>query len=169
MLWLKKLGIEGTHAVLAAIELGRRVLRASDRRPRLRTTQQVYGYLEPALAARRRERMHVLCLSSAYVLLADVLVAEGTQEECPMEPGDVFRPAVIVGARAVVLAHNHPCGDVRPSEEDLVLTQQAMRVGEVLGIQVLDHLIVGAGHYFSMAEGGLCGLVAPATARDRSR
>ncbi len=161
-LLVAQVGAEAAHAVRAAIELGRRALRARDGRLRLSSAQEAYLYLEPALAARRRERFHVLCLSSRRVLLADVLVAEGTQDECPVDLRDVFRAAVVAGARVVVLAHNHPGGDVRPSAGDLALTQEAVSAGQVLDIPVVDHLVVGTGRYLSMAEHGLCGLAAQA-------
>jgi len=108
------------------------------------------------LAARRRERFHVLCLSSRHVLLADVLVAEGTQDGCMVDPREVFSVALAVRARGVVLAHNHPSGDPKPSEHDIILTERAVAAGQLLGISVVDHLVVGAGRYLSMAERGLC-------------
>lgn len=153
---VEQVGTEAANAVRAAIELGRRALRARDVRPRLKTARQVYLYLEPALAARRRERFHVLCLSPAHVLLADVLVAEGTEHGCLVDPREVFSAAIATGASGLVLAHSHPNGDPRPSEHDITLTEQAVEAGQLLGISVLDHLVVGAGRYLSMAERGLC-------------
>ena len=78
---VEQVGAEAANTVRAAIELGRRALRARDVRPRLKTAREAFLYLEPALAARRRERFHVLCLSSKRVLLADVLVAEGQRTD----------------------------------------------------------------------------------------
>jgi DNA repair protein RadC len=150
------LGTEAAHTVRAAIELGRRALRARDLRPRLKTAREVYLYLEPALAARRRERFHALCLSSRRVLLADVLVTEGMEDGCLVDPREVFSAALAVRASLVVLAHNHPCGDPKPSDHDVALTEVAVKVGRLLGIWVVDHLVVGAGRYLSMAERGLC-------------
>jgi len=153
---VEKVGTEAANAVRAAIELGRRALRARDMRPRLKTARDAYLYLEPALAARRRERFHVLCLSPRRILLADVLVAEGTEDGCLVDPREVFGAALAARASGVVLAHNHPSGDVRPSEDDIALTERAVEAGQVLGIPVVDHLVVGAGRYLSMAERGLC-------------
>jgi len=152
----EQIGTEAANAVRAAIELGRRALRARDVRPRVRTAREAYLYLEPALAARRRERFHVLCLSARRVLLADVLVAEGTEDGCLVDPREVFSVALAVGAAGVVLAHNHPSGNPKPSEHDIVLTERAVEAGQLLGIYVVDHLVVGAGGYLSMAERGLC-------------
>ena len=153
---VEQVGAEAANTVRVAIELGRRSLRARDVRPRLRTSREMYLYLEPALAARRRERFHVLCLGPRRVLLADVLIAEGTQDGCLVDPREVFGAAFAARASTVVLAHSHPGGDVKPSEHDVVLTRQAVEAGQLLGIPVVDHLVVGAGRYLSMAEHGLC-------------
>jgi len=150
----ERMGTEAANAVRAAIELGRRALRARDARPRLKTAREAYLYLEPALAARRRERFHVLYLTSRRVLLSDVLVAEGTEDGCLVDPREVFSIALAVRASGVVLAHNHPSGVAKPSEYDAALTRRAMKAGELLGIPVMDHLVVGAGRYHSMAERG---------------
>lgn len=153
---VEQVGAEAANTVRAAIELGRRALRARDVRPRLKTAREAFLYLEPALAARRRERFHVLCLSSRRVLLADVLVAEGVEDGCLVDPREVFSVALATGASGLVLAHNHPSGDVKPSEDDIALTERAVEAGRLLGIWVVDHLVVGAGRYLSMAERGLC-------------
>jgi DNA repair protein RadC len=153
---VERVGSDAANAVRVAIELGRRALRARDVRPRLKTPREMYLYLEPALAARSRERFHVLCLGPRNILLADVLVAEGTQDGCLVDPREVFGAALAARASTVVLAHNHPSGNAKPSEHDVALTRQAVEAGQVLGIPVVDHLVVGAGRYISMAERGLC-------------
>jgi DNA repair protein RadC len=84
----------------------------------------------------RRERFHALCLSSRRVLLADVLVAEGMEDGCLVDPREVFSVALAVGASGVVLAHNHPSGNVKPSEDDIALTERAVKAGRLLGIWV---------------------------------
>lgn len=140
----------------AAIELGRRALRASDSRTRLLTPEETYRYLEPVLGARDRERFHVLCLNARNVLLADVLVAEGTQNQCLVDPREVFRLALASRADRIILAHNHPSGDPTPSDPDLVLTRQIIEGARALWVPVTDHIVVGAGRYVSMMERGMC-------------
>jgi len=73
-----------------------------------------------------------------------------------VDPREVFSVALATGASGLVLAHNHPSGDVKPSEDDIALTERAVEAGRLLGIWVVDHLVVGAGRYLSMAERGLC-------------
>lgn len=143
--------------VLSALELGRRAQRVKERRPRLRTPKEIHTYLFPNLSALRREVFHVLCFNPRNVLLADVRVAEGTMNACPVDPREVFAPALITRASALVLAHNHPSGDPEPSAQDISLTVQLVQAGRLLGITVLDHIIEGDGAYVSLMERGLFG------------
>lgn len=151
---LPGLGLARAARVLAALELGRRAQRGEDPRPRLFHAQDVFRYLQPSLAALRREVFHVLCLSPRNVLLQDARVAEGTTNLCPVDPREVFQAALSVRASAIILAHNHPSGDPDPSAEDVELTRQLFEGGRLLGIKVLDHVIVADTRYFSMSERG---------------
>jgi len=151
------LGPSRAAQVLAALELGRRVQRVTERRPRLRNPKEIHGYLFPILSALRREVFHVLCFNPRNVLLADVRVAEGTMNTCPVDPREVYAPALTLRASAIVLAHNHPSGDPEPSQQDISLTVQLAQAGQVLGIKVLDHIIEGDGRYVSLMERGFFG------------
>lgn len=137
-----------------ALELGRRGLMAQESRPRLRNPREIYEYLAPTLGALRREVFHVLCFNARNVLLRDVRVAAGTVAACTVDPREVFRAALRAECSAIVLAHNHPSGDPEPSAADLNLTQQIVQGGQALGIQVLDHIVVGDGRYASLLERG---------------
>lgn len=143
--------------ILAALELGRRAQRPSETRPRLRTPKEIFQYVWPSLGLLGREVFHVLCISARNVLLADVRIAEGTVDTCPVDPREVFRVALAYRATAVVLVHNHPSGDPEPSTQDVALTRQLVRGAELLGLKVLDHLVVGDGTFTSMLERGLLG------------
>lgn len=140
--------------VLAALELGRRAQQATERRPQLRTADEIYAYLAPRLAALRREVFHVLCFNPRNVLVRDARVAEGTPDACPVDPREVFAVALAARASAVVLAHNHPSGDPEPSALDIALTRQLAHGGPLVGIRVLDHLVLGDGRYVSLLERG---------------
>ncbi|MFL5344139.1 MAG: DNA repair protein RadC [Hyalangium sp.] len=148
------LGAVRAGQLLAALELGRRAQRATERRPRLRHPKELYAYLFPTLSALRREVFHVLCFNPRNVLLADVRVAEGTMNTCPVDPREVYAAALTTRASAIALAHNHPSGDPEPSAQDLQLTLQLVEAGRLLGIKVLDHLVVGDGTYVSLMERG---------------
>jgi DNA repair protein RadC len=140
--------------VLAALELGRRVMRATDNRIRLKNPEAIYDYLRPTLSLMRREVFHVLCLSARGVLLRDVRVAEGTTDVCPVDAREVFAPALAARATTIVLAHNHPSGDPEPSPSDLSMTHHLCVAAPLLGLKVADHIIVGDNRYTSMLSRG---------------
>lgn len=150
-----ELGPRLARRLLAAAELGRRLLMTGDPRPRLATPTDIYRYLAPRMSGLRREEFHVLCLSARNVLLRDACVAEGSSEACPVDPREVFSAALAARASAIVLAHNHPSGDPTPSQADIALTRQIVDGGQLLGVRVLDHLVVGDGSYSSFLEQGL--------------
>ena len=149
------LGRERAAQVLAALELARRAQLAPDGRPRLRTAGEVYRYLAPRLALLRHEVFHVLSFNTRNVLLGDARVAEGTTDACTVDPREVFRAALAARATAVIFAHNHPSGDPEPSEADLALTRELQAGARIFHLRVLDHVVVGAGRYVSLARAGL--------------
>jgi DNA repair protein RadC len=149
------LGRERASQVLAALELARRAHLAPDDRPRLRTASEVYRYLAPRIALLRHEVFQVLSFNTRNVLLADTRVAEGTTDACTVDPREVFRAALAARATALIFAHNHPSGDPEPSEADLALTRELQAGARIFHLRVLDHVVVGAGRYVSLARAGL--------------
>jgi DNA repair protein RadC len=148
------LGRARASQMLAALELGRRVQRSTELRPRLRFPREIYAHLAPSLSAQAKESFHVLCFNSRHFLLRQAKVSEGSADACSVDPREVFSVAVLSRATAMVVAHNHPSGDPEPSSSDLMLTQQLVDAGRVLNVRVLDHLIVGDACYVSLAERG---------------
>lgn len=102
------------------------------------------------------ERMLVLCMDAKNRVVAFNVAAVGGVAACAVEPRDVFRAAVVAGAVAVIVAHNHPSGDAAPSQADVEITKRLVSAGTVLGIHVLDHVITthDAHNYFSFADAG---------------
>ncbi len=149
---LPGLGPARAAAVLAALELGRRVQRSRDTRPRLLNSKEVYAYLAPSLSALRREVFHVLSFNARNTLLSDVRIATGTVSSCPVDPREVFAAAIAARASGIVLAHNHPSGDPTPSTEDLALTDQLRSASHFLGIKLLDHVVLGDGCFATIGE-----------------
>jgi DNA repair protein RadC len=137
----------------AALELGRRAaaapLAAGDP---IRDARTVYGHFLGRLPQLAREVFYVLLLDGRNRLRAEVRVSEGTLTTALVHPREVFGPAVRLGAAALVLVHNHPSGDPSPSSEDVVLTDRLKQAGEMIGIRVLDHVVIGHGGYVSLAE-----------------
>ncbi len=141
--------------VLAAIELGRRALAHRDlERPRLLAPSQTASYLMPTFGGRMVEQFGVVLLDTKYRVIRTALVASGTLNATIVEPRDVFREAALGAACAVVVFHNHPSGDPAPSPEDVELTRRLKAAGTLMGIDLLDHVILGDGRYFSFKETG---------------
>lgn len=119
------------------------------------------------IAGLAQESFHVLCLNTKNGLINRSMVSLGLVDNTPVHPREVFRAAVHDGASAVILVHNHPTGDPTPSAEDLRVTRQLIEAGNVLGIKVMDHIIIGRvqaatpgdpqrSPFLSLRESGLC-------------
>ena len=98
----------------------------------------------------------VVCLSTRRMVVAYHELTRGTIDSTIVQPRDVFRTALLTHAPAIIVAHNHPSGDVTPSPEDVSLTHRLAAAAQLIGIELVDHLIVSAeGHYYSFREAGL--------------
>jgi len=140
--------------VLAALELGRRALARADPRVQLRSPREAAAYLLPAFGARGVEQFGVVLLDSKHRVLRTAVVASGTLNSTIVQPRDVFREAVLGGAASVVAFHNHPSGDPSPSPEDVDLTRRLRAAGVLMGIEVVDHIVLGDARYCSLKEMG---------------
>jgi len=141
--------------VIAAIELGRRTLvRDMVERPRLSTPRQVAGYLLPEYGSCAVEQFGILMLDSKNRVLRIKLLSVGSLDSTVVHPREVFREAAAAAAAAIILFHNHPSGDPSPSPDDIVLTARMVNAGEIMGIDVIDHLILADQTYYSLMESG---------------
>lgn len=121
----------------------------------LRTSAEVYRHCGERLAALRKEQFHVILLDGKNRPLKDVRVSEGTLTASLVHPREVFVPVIEESAAAIILVHNHPSGDPTPSAEDVAITRRLREVGEIMGVRVLDHVIIGHGRYVSFSDEGL--------------
>ncbi|HXU06432.1 MAG TPA: JAB domain-containing protein [Polyangia bacterium] len=112
----------------------------------------------PELKTAEREVVGILTLNTRMVASRRVVVSLGSLNASIVHPREVFRPAILYSAAAIALVHNHPSGEVDPSEEDLAITDRLVKVGTLLGIQVLDHVIIGSKGFYSMRAHGDAGL-----------
>lgn len=95
----------------------------------------------------------ILCLTTKHRVIAYHEVSRGTLDSTPVHPREVFKAAILANAAAIIVCHNHPSGDPLPSLDDLEVTKRLVATGAVLGIDVLDHIVVGDGRYYSFKEG----------------
>jgi DNA repair protein RadC len=150
------LGTAKAARILAALELGARL--ASEGRsptPSFRAPEETARYLLPRYGARPVETFGLLALDVRHRLKKEAVISVGCLTSSLVHPREVFQEAVVSRAAALVLFHNHPSGDPEPSAEDLSLTRRLAAAGTLMGIEVLDHLILGAGRYVSLKQRGL--------------
>jgi DNA repair protein RadC len=141
--------------LLAALELGRRTLsHAPGARVQLRTPREAAAYLLPAFGSRAVEHFGVVLLDSKHRVIRTTVVAVGTLNSTVVQPREVFREAMLGAAAAVVVFHNHPSGDPGPSPEDMELTRRLTSAGKLVGIDVVDHIVLGDLRYCSFKEMG---------------
>lgn len=155
LLRFKGLGDARAAQVLAALELGRRVMtRRPPERPQVMGPTDAAAYLMPEFGSRAVEQFGALLLDTRHRVIRAALLSVGSQDATPVQPREVFRQAVLASAAAVVLFHNHPSGDPQPSEDDVHLTARMAAAGDLMGITVVDHVILGDGRYCSLKESG---------------
>jgi len=150
------LGSAKAAQLAAAVELGRRVQRlAPDDRPPLGSPEAVYGYVAGRFIGRTKEELLVLPLDARGRLLGAPATIAGTVLTVSVRPAEVFREAVVLEATGVILVHNHPSGDPTPSPDDIRVTKELAAAGRLLGIDLVDHVIVGLNRYVSMRRDGI--------------
>lgn len=113
-----------------------------------------YEILSSYLAGQDRENFVILMLDTKHKVIGINTVSVGNLNSSLVHPREVFKPAILSNAAAIVLGHNHPSGDTTPSSEDVDVTKRLSEAGKLLGIEILDHVIVGDGNFASMKERG---------------
>lgn len=150
-----ELGLAAATRLHAALVLGRRVLQASG--PRIEpilTPEAAHARMGPSLTALGAEELHALYLDRRRAPLAHRRLTRGSAQFTIVDPRQIYRPAVQLGAAAVLLAHNHPSGDPEPSAQDHQVTRRVAEAGRTLGIPLLDHLVIAGDTYTSLAARG---------------
>ena len=149
------LGAAHTALLLAAMELGRRTAgRRPERGHRLAAAHEVFTHYRARLASASAEEFWVLGLDVRHRLIFETCVARGSLTGVEVHPREVYRPLIRAAAAATIFCHNHPSGDPTPSRQDLELTARLKEVGALCGIAVLDHVVVAADGFVSLAERG---------------
>jgi DNA repair protein RadC len=153
---IKGVGLAKATSIKAAFALASRFqARKLERLDRFTSPQQVFDYFNHEFRDSRKEYFLVLLLDGKNRIIRRVQISEGSLNQSIVHPREVFSPAVKETAAAVILVHNHPTGDPAPSSEDIAITRRLKEAGEIMGIKVLDHIIIGDGEYLSFVERGL--------------
>jgi len=149
------IGEASAARILAAIELGKRAVSApAKKRPCIFSPEDAALLYQAKLRGQKQELFHAILLDQKGAYMADVLLAKGSATSVSIDPCTAFRPALARGAKSVILVHNHPSGNPKPSNEDISLTKRFIKAGEILGIAVLDHIIIAGAEWTSLKRIG---------------
>ncbi|MHB0938377.1 MAG: RadC family protein [Armatimonadota bacterium] len=150
------IGLAKACQLKAAFELGKRLATSTDApRPVISSPQDAANLVMEEMRYYPEERFRVMFLDTRHQVISDEEISRGTLNASLVHPREVFKAAIKVTAAAVLLVHNHPSGDPTPSKEDLALTARMTQTGDLVGIPVLDHLIIGDGRFVSLKDKGL--------------
>lgn len=116
--------------------------------------ENIWNYTRDYFEAEPVESVLAIFLNSANKIIGYTVVSKGTINQSLIHPREVFKGAVLANASAVILTHNHPSGNLNPSEEDLSITERVRKAGDILGINLLDHIIVSDAGFYSLRENG---------------
>lgn len=147
---------EGKAAQIAAcFEVARRLESFNeDEKPRINSPEDVYRRIYPKMRELKKEMFIELCLDTKNQIIKEDTISVGSLNANVVHPREVFRTALAESAAHIIVAHNHPSGDPTPSKEDVEITKKLVETGRIMGIDVLDHVIIGDGRHFSMKEAG---------------
>lgn len=153
---IKGIGTAKALQIKAGIELGRRLARSSmEQTVKIRSPKDAADYMMEDMRYLQKEHFVCLFLNTKNQVLAEEILSMGSLNASIVHPREVFRAAIKRSSASIICLHNHPSGDPSPSPEDVQLTQRLVQAGELIGIEVLDHVIIGDRRYVSLKEQGL--------------
>ena len=154
---MRGIGSARAAAIKAALEMARRYnSQPQAAKPgAFLNPHTVFENYRPKIGAEKREVFYVMLLDVKNRLIRDVMISKGSLTQSIVHPREVFEPAIRDSAASVIFVHNHPSGDVTPSPEDIEITKRLRETGDIIGIRVLDHIIVGESAFKSFASEGL--------------
>jgi DNA repair protein RadC len=152
----KGMGTTKAISIIAALELGRR-RRFSEVKLKktINSSKTAYELIYPVLTDKTSEEFWMICLNRANQLIERICISEGGFSGTVADPKKIFKKALENYSSGIILFHNHPSGNLKPSRQDIVLTEKLVKAGKILEINVLDHIILGMEDYYSFADNGL--------------
>ena len=141
--------------ISAVFELARRLeIFVEEPKRKVRSPKDVYTLMYPKMREQKKERFITLYLDTKNQILKEETVSIGSLNASIVHPREVFKSALLESSASVIMIHNHPSGDPSPSREDILVTEKLVEGGKLLGIDVLDHIIIGDGKYVSLKDEG---------------
>lgn len=150
-------GIKESKAsqIAACFEIARRLESFNEgEKPKINSPEDVYRRIYPMMREQKKEIFIELCLDTKNQIIKEGTISIGSLNANIVHPREVFKMALAESAAHIIVAHNHPSGDPTPSKEDIEITKKLVETGNIMGITVLDHVIIGDGRHFSMKEAG---------------
>lgn len=155
---MKIKGIKKAKAceLLASIELGKRINQkiSNINQIKIIDSNSVFEYYKNILGDKKQEYFYCIYLNTKNQIIKDKLLFVGTINESLVHPREIFKEAYLLSASSIICIHNHPSGNITPSKNDILITKQLKEVGMLLGINLIDHIIIGKDEYFSFMDNG---------------
>jgi len=153
---IKGIGQVKAVQIKAALELGKRMAsQQTGIKKKMTTSGALVEHYAPFMKNLRKEIVKVVLLNPKLHIIKDITISEGSVNASIVHPREVMIPAIRESAAKIVLIHNHPSGDPAPSQADMEVTHRVSKTGEIIGIGLVDHIIIGGNDYFSFADEGL--------------
>lgn len=153
---IKGIGLAKGVQIKAALELGRRIASSFRLETRsISSPRDVADYLMEEMRYYQKEYFKAVFLNTKNQVISTDIISIGSLNSSIVHPREIFSAAVKKASASLILVHNHPSGDPTPSREDIEVTKRIVQAGEIIGVSVLDHLIIGEGRYYSFRESGL--------------
>lgn len=146
------IGLSKATQIKASLELGIRVASAKPLKYKITNPWDIYKYYMDSLRYLSKEVFKIILLNTKNEIICDIDISIGTLNMSVVHPREVFREAIKRSSNKIILMHNHPSGSVEPSKEDKNVTSRLVKCGELIGIEVIDHIIIGDGLYYSFKE-----------------
>lgn len=151
---MQHLGIKLAKAttIIAALELGTRLYSLENEVEVISSPKDVYNLVGPKLKFHKQEHFMIIYLNNKGGVIKEELKYIGTSSQLILQPKEIYSEAIKLHCYAIVIVHNHPSGDSTPSRADILTTRKLIEVGNLVGIDLLDHIIIGKGEYYSIKE-----------------
>jgi DNA repair protein RadC len=156
LLKIKGVGVKRVHQIKAVNELARRLYsKSADKEYKITSPRDVADLMFPEMKFLKKEYLKVLMLNTKNVVISTETVSIGSLNASIVHPREVYRTAIKKSAASIIVCHNHPSGDPTPSNEDISITKRLKECGKIIGIELLDHVIIGDGIFISLKEKGV--------------
>jgi len=153
---VKGIGAAKAAQIKAALEVGKRLSsQKTGKKEKMATSRCFVEYYTPFLKHLKKEIVKIVLLNPKLIMIKDLTVSEGSLNASIVHPREVMIPAIKESAASFALVHNHPSGDPSPSQQDMEITHRLNKTGQIVGIQMVDHVIIGDNKYFSFSDEGL--------------